>query len=174
MRKGGTGGGSTKTGLLFEGKTDLATFLSSQKGYEIRNGQVYFKGTLVGRIFKKSELYKFLEELGIDWKRIVSRRLLPDDSIYVIVKNTLYVIECKFQEVEGSVDEKLQTCDFKKKQYQRLFSRANIEVEYIYLLGEWFGKPKYKDVLDYIISVRCSYYFNYIPLEKIGLPMPLK
>ena len=174
MKKGGTHGGSTKTGLLFEGKTDLATFLNSQKGYQIRKGEVYFNGELVGRIFKKHELYKFLEELGIDWKKIISRRLLPDDSIYVIVKNTLYVIECKFQEVEGSVDEKLQTCDFKKKQYQRLFSRANIEVEYIYLLGEWFGKPKYKDVLDYIISVRCSYYFNYIPLEKIGLPMPLK
>ncbi len=174
MKKGGTGGGRTKTGLFFEGKTDLGTFLNTQKGYEVKKGEVYFKGNLVGRIFKKNGLYKFLEELKIDWKEVISRRLFPDDSIYVIVKNTLYVIECKFQEVEGSVDEKLQTCDFKKKQYQKLFSRANIEVEYIYLLGEWFRNPKYKDVLDYIISVRCSYYFNYIPLEKLGLPMPLK
>ncbi|MEW6066738.1 MAG: PD-(D/E)XK nuclease superfamily protein [Nitrospirota bacterium] len=174
MIKGGTGGGSTKTGLFFEGETDLATFLNSQKGYEVKKGNVYFKDKLVGRIFKKHELYKFLEELKIDWKEIISKKLLPDDSIYVIIKNTLYIIECKFQIVAGSVDEKLQTCDFKKKQYQKLFSRANIEVEYIYLLSDWFKKPGYKDVLDYVISVRCSYYFNYIPLEKLGLPMPLK
>jgi len=174
MIKGGTGGGNTKTGLFFEGKTDLTTFLNLQKGYEVREGSVYFKNKLVGRIFKKHGLYKFLEELNIDWKTIISKRLLPDDSIYVIIKNTLYIIECKIQNVAGSVDEKLQTCDFKKKQYQKLFSRANIEVEYIYLLGDWFKKPEYKDVLDYIISVRCSYYFNYIPLEKIGLAMPLE
>jgi len=33
MIKGGTGGGNTITGLVFEGETDLATFLSKQKGY---------------------------------------------------------------------------------------------------------------------------------------------
>lgn len=113
-----------------------------------------------------------LEEYNINWKEIISKKLLPDDSIYVIIKNTLYIIECKFQKVAGSVDEKLQTCDFKKKQYQKLFSRANIEVEYVYLLSDWFKKPEYKDVLDYIISVRCQYYFSYIPLDKLGLPVP--
>jgi len=166
--------GSTKTGLFFEGKTDLATFLNSQKGYEVKKGNVYFKDKLVGRIFKKHELYKFLEELKIDWEEIISKKLLPDDSIYVIIKNTLYIIECKIQKLASLVYRKLQTCNFKKKQYQKLFSRANIEVEYIYLLSDWFKKPGYKDVLDYVISVRCSYYFNYIPLEKLGLPMPLK
>ena len=71
----------------------------------------------------------------------------------------------------GSVDEKLQTCDFKKKQYKKLLSQINIDVEYIYLLSDWFKKPEYKDVLDYIISVGCSYYFNYIPLDKLNLPV---
>lgn len=104
--------------------------------------------------------------------KIISKRLFPDDSIYVIVKNTLYVIECKHQQVAGSVDEKLQTCDFKKKQYQKLLAPANIDVEYIYILDDWFRDPKYKDVLDYIISVRCQYYFGYIPLSKLGLPVP--
>lgn len=96
---------------------------------------------------------------------------MPDDSIYVIINNTFYIIECKFQKVAGSVDEKLQTCDFKKKQYKKIFSRLNIEVQYIYLLSDWFTKPEYKDVLDYIISVGCEYYFNYIPLQKLGLPV---
>ena len=32
MIKNGKGGGNTKTGLIFEGKTDLATFLNVQPG----------------------------------------------------------------------------------------------------------------------------------------------
>ncbi len=169
---GGKGGGNTKTGLVFEGKTNLSEFLNSQKGYKVENDNVYFKDELVGRIFKKHGFYKFLDELQIDWKSLISKKLLPDDSIFVIIANTLFVIECKFQQVAGSVDEKLQTCDFKRKQYQKLLSKANIEVEYMYLLSDWFRKPSYKDVLDYIHSVHCHYFFEYIPLAKLGLPIP--
>ncbi len=168
----GKGGANTKTGLVFEGKTDLSTFLNTQNNYEVINDIVYYNKKEVAQIFKKHGFYVFLESKGVDWKSIVSKKLLPDDSIYVIVNNTLFIIECKFQQVAGSVDEKLQTCDFKKKQYQKLLSRLNIEVEYIYLLSDWFKKKEYKDVLDYILSVRCYYYFEYVPLHKLGLPMP--
>ena len=166
MIKDGVGGANTMTGLAFEGKTDLATFLNKQNGYRVEKDKVYYKDGLVARVFKKYKFYSFLEEYNINWKEIISKQLLPDDCIYVIVDNTIYIIECKFQQVAGSVDEKLQTCDFKKKQYQKLLSRANIEVEYVYLLSEWFKKPQYKYVLDYIISVRCQYYFEYIPLKN--------
>jgi hypothetical protein len=173
MKLFGIGGANTKTGLVFEGKTDLATFLKSQSGYDVLpDGTVVYLNEAVGRIFKKYGLYKFLEELSIDWQAILSKRLLPDDSIFVIINNTLFIIECKFQQVSGSVDEKLQTCDFKKKQYQKLLSRANIQVEYIYLLSDWFKHPSYKDVLDYIISVGCQFYFEYVPLAQLGLPVP--
>lgn len=170
----GKGGANTKTGLAFEGKTELSVFLDAQIGYKVSNGNVFFKGELVGRIFKKHGFYKFLGELEIDWKNLISKRLLPDDSIFVIIANTLFIIECKFQQVAGSVDEKLQTCDFKRKQYQKLLSKANIEVEYMYLLSDWFRKPEYKDVLDYIHSVHCHYFFEFIPLIKMGLPVPEK
>ena len=172
MKTGGKGGANTKTGLVFEGKTDILTFLSKQKDYTVKANIIFFKGKEVARSFKKHSFYNFLQEKEVDWKSLVSKRLLPDDSIYVIVKNTLFIIEVKFQQVSGSVDEKLQTCDFKKKQYQKLLSKLNIEVEYIYILNDWFRKPEYKDVLDYIQSVRCQYYFEYLPLEKIGLPTP--
>jgi hypothetical protein len=173
MKLFGVGGANTKTGLVFEGKTDLATFLNSQVGYEVlADGTVTYLGEAVGRIFKKSGLYKFLAEFGIDWTKILSKRLFPDDSVFVVINNTLFIIECKFQQVEGSVDEKLQTCDFKKKQYQKLLAQANIQVEYIYLLSDWFKNPKYKDVLDYIISVGCHFYFEYVPLTQLGLPVP--
>ncbi|MDE7322077.1 MAG: hypothetical protein K2N73_04995 [Lachnospiraceae bacterium] len=172
MIKNGKGGGNTKTGLIFEGKTDLSTFLSSQPGYCVNDGIVFYNDEKVARIFKKHSFYKYLKEIGVEWEKIISKKLLPDDSIYVIVNNTLFIIECKYQQVEGSVDEKLQTCDFKKKQYQKLMAPVNIDVEYIYLLSDWFRNSKYKDVLDYIISVRCQYYFEYIPLSKLGLPVP--
>ncbi len=173
MIQNGKGGGNTKTGLVFEGKVDLPTFLAGQKGYTIIGDNVLYNGEKIAIVFKKHGFYKFLSELNIDWTKIISKKLLPDDSIYVIVNNTLFIIECKYQQVAGSVDEKLQTCDFKKKQYQKLMSQANIEVEYVYLLNDWFKQSQYKDVLDYIISVRCQYYFEYIPLIKLGLPMPI-
>ena len=48
----------------------------------------------------------------------------------------------------------------------------NVEVEYIYILDDWFRKSEYKDVLDYVISMGCQYYFQYLPLQKLGLPVP--
>lgn len=137
------------------------------------NDKVIYDGRLVARVFKKEAFYSvFLKELNIDWKKIISKKLLPDDSIFVLSNNNLHIIECKHQQVAGSVDEKLQTCDFKKKQYKKLMAPANIDVKYIYLLDEWFRNEKYKDVLDYIHSVDCDYYFEYIPLTRLGLPVP--
>ena len=172
MKKGGVGGANTKTGLIFEGTTDLQTFLAQQEGYSVNGSNVLYNDELVAQIYKKHDFYRFLKSKSINWKEIISKKILPDDSIYVIINNTLFIIECKFQQVAGSVDEKLQTCDFKKKQYQKLVSRLNIDVEYIYLLSDWFRDPRYKDVLDYIISVNCYYYFEYIPLARFGLPVP--
>ncbi|MDR2685309.1 MAG: hypothetical protein LBB23_00865 [Rickettsiales bacterium] len=175
MKKDGIGGANTKTGLAFEGKTDLETFLKKQKGYSVIKNEfteIVYNKKSVAYIFKKHDLYKFLDSRNVDWKSILSKKLLPDDSIYVVVNNTLFIIEIKYQQVTGSTDEKLQTCDFKKKQYKKLLAPLNIDVEYIYLLNDWFKKPEYKDVLDYIVSVGCSYYFNYIPLNKFNLPVP--
>jgi len=173
MIKDGKGGGNTRTGLVYEGEVDLKTFLDSKTGYEVSGDKVLYNEELVARIFKKNSFYNiFLKELEVDWKKYLSKRLMPDDSIFVLLNNTLFIIECKFQQVSGSVDEKLQTCDFKKKQYQKLLASANIDVEYVYLLSDWYRHPRYKDVLDYIISVNCHFYFEYIPLTKLGLPVP--
>ena len=124
MIKGGTGGSNTLTGLRYEAKVDLKDFLNAQKDYSVENTKVYFKKELVARLFKKHELYKFLKENDIDWTKHISKKLLPDNCIYVIINNTAFILEVKHQEVAGSVDEKLQTCDFKKKQYIKLFFRT--------------------------------------------------
>jgi hypothetical protein len=178
MIKGGKGGGNTATGLIYEGQVDLATFLATQEGYEVvkdskgKVADVFYKGQNVAKIFKKHGFYTYLAEEGINWRDYLSSQLLPDDCIYVIINNTMFIIEVKHQRVNGSTDEKLATCDFKRKQYRKLLSRLNIEVEFVYILCDWFKANKYKDVLDYIVSVNCQYYFNYIPLQKLGLPVP--
>ncbi|MDD3774277.1 MAG: hypothetical protein PHW50_03305 [Patescibacteria group bacterium] len=176
MKKGGIGGGNTKTGINFEGKTDFINLLDNLPGYSTKKVEIgyeiFFRNELVAQSFKKYDFYKFLNSKSIEWQKIVSKRLLPDDAIYVIHNNILYILEMKYQEVGGSVDEKLQTCDFKIKQYKKIMSQLNIDIKYIYILNDWFRKDCYKDVLDYVISVDCQYYFEYLPLQKIGLPVP--
>lgn len=176
MKTGGKGGGSTLTGLNFERKVDFQELLKVIPGYSIsKTGNkaglgVFFEGELVARCFRKHDFYKFLDEEGIDWRPILSKRLLPDDALLVIVRETLFIIEVKYQQVGGSVDEKLQTCDFKRKQYLKLVSPLGLKVEYVYVLSDWFKDPRYKDTLDYIHSVNCHYKFNELPLSWLGLP----
>lgn len=131
MIKNGKGGGNTRTGLVFEGKVDLATFLEQQPHYSINGHDVAYDGAKVAQVYKKNSFYSvFLIELNIDWTKCISKKLLPDDSIFVLANNILHIIECKHQQIEGSVDEKLQACDFKKRQYKKLMAPANIDVKY--------------------------------------------
>lgn len=173
MIKSGKGGGNTLTGLNFERERSILSLLENTKGYSVENGVIFYKDKEVARSYRKNSLYSFLASKGINYSKIISKKLLPDEALYIIVNNTLFIIEVKSQTVAGSVDEKLQTCDFKKKQYKKLMSVLNIEVEYIYILNNWFKKPQYKDTLDYVISVGCQYYFSYLPLQKLGLPVPM-
>jgi len=173
MIEKGIGGGNTITGLNFEKEKNLLNIFKKTSGYSVKGNIIYYNEVEVARSYGKNSLYKYLESRHVDYKNFISKKLLPDEALYVVVNNTLFIIEMKFQKVAGSVDEKLQTCDFKKKQYKKLMSAINIDVEYIYILSDWFRKPEYKDVLDYIISVGCHFYFHYLPLQKIGLPVPL-
>lgn len=172
MKKGGIGGANTRTGIHFEGRVDICTALAKLNGYKIEGNAILYHNEIIAFSYKQRSLYTFLKEQRIDYKNYISKKLLPDDAIYVIKDNTVFIIEVKFQQGPGSVDEKLQTCDFKKKQYQKLFSSLNYEVEYIYILNDWFRKDEYKDSRDYVISVGCRYYFEYLPLHEIGLPVP--
>jgi len=173
MKKGGVGGAKTKTGLVFESRIALEKAMSSLPGYKILGDDVYFENSKVAELYQKHKLYKnLLKPRNIDYSKIISKKLLPDDAILIIKDKTLYIIEIKFQVVAGSVDEKLQTCDFKNKQYKRLLAPLKISVKYAYILNDWFKKKEYKDVLNYIKSVGCYYFFNELPLDFLGLPKP--
>ena len=176
MIVGGKGGAKTLTGFVYEGHVDLTTLLAKIEGYEVKKIEkqagtaVFYKNQFVARCFKKHDFYRFLSEKSIDWHGLISKKLLPDDALLVIVRETLFIIEVKYQQVAGSVDEKLQTCDFKRKQYLKLVSSLGLKVEYVYVLNDWFKHPSYQDVLDYIHSVNCHYKFGALPLAWLGLP----
>ncbi len=106
MKENGIGGANTKTGLVFEGKTDLQTFLCGQKGYSCvadPRGWVLVKynNDEVASIFKKTALYKFLDYRGIDWKAILSKKLLPDDSILSFVTIHFLLSNVSFKKLQG-------------------------------------------------------------------------
>jgi hypothetical protein len=175
MKKGGTSGNSTQTGLHFEEKVDLVQAFENVEGYAIEEQNnslfsVYYGEKEVGLIFKKHALYKFLEDKHIDWTSRLQKKLLPDNVFYNFLNQTIYIVEVKHQQTAGSVDEKLQTCDFKRKQYVKLLDGLNIDVEYIYVFNNWFLKDEYRDVLQYIKLEGCKFYFNEIPLNKLSLP----
>lgn len=166
--KVGGGARTNLNGLRFEQTTDLIDLFRSLPNYSVDGSKVYREGTLVGYLCGKHDLYKYLfDQKGVDHTKHLSKKLLPDEAI--LVGDTVYIIEKKFQSGSGSVDEKLQTCDFKLKQYTKLTAAAGLKVQYIYILNDWFNQPAYKDVHDYIRSVGCKYFFNEIPLSEIGL-----
>lgn len=168
MIRGGKGGDSTKTGIRFEKGIKLKDSFLRVPGFTIHHDKVYRNGVYVGQLCGKNGIYKkILEPRGVEYYKFLSKKLLPDDA--VLIGNTLYIVEAKFQTVSGSVDEKLQTCDFKKKQYTRLFETLGIDVQYVYVLNGWFMKPEYMDVLAYVKAVGCHYYFEQIPLSFLGL-----
>ena len=173
MKKGGKGGGNTITGLKFETRIDLKKVLNSLNGYKVIGDILYYKKQKVAEFYQKYNLYKnLLKPRGIDHSKIISKKLLPDEAILILKDNILYVIEIKFQEGSGSVDEKLQTCDFKNRQYKKLLSTLDIDVKYTYILSDWFKQDGYKDVLEYVKSVGCYYFFNVLPLDFLDLPRP--
>ena len=112
-----------------------------------------------GENLSKGKLYSFLKAAGIDWSSIISRKLLPDEAYFD--GHTLAIYEKKYQQTEGSADEKPQTCAFKIWQFKKIGAAIGAEeVTYTYIFNDWFKHPRYKDMLEYIKSVPgCDYIF---------------
>ncbi len=164
----GGGANTNVNGLEFEARTHLFEALNNHPDFEVRDNIVYRGGSVVANYYEKNSLYvRLLSPRGVDVRSVLSKKLLPDGAI--LVGNTIYIIEKKFQNGSGSVDEKLQTCDFKKRQYEKLFTPLGIQVEFYYVLNDWFNQTCYNDVFEYIRSVGCDYFFEELPLNRIGL-----
>lgn len=171
MKQPNSSGGGAQTnlnGLEFEQTISLKEVFDRHPDFEVIDDKLFYHKKLIGELCGKHSLYKkILEPRGVYYYKYISKKLIPDDA--VLINDTIYIIEKKFQNGSGSVDEKLQTCDFKKKQYSKLANAAGLKVEYIYVLNYWFRDSSYKDVHEYIISVGCLYFFDEIPIELFKL-----
>lgn len=165
-------GGGARTnlnGLGFEQTTSLYDALQNA-GYEMRGIEIYKNGNYIGISAQKHYFYSlFLNRYGIDYININSKKWLPDEAFINDIDKVVYIIEKKFQNCSGSVDEKLPGCDFKKKEYEKLCRPIGYQVEYIYVFNDWFKQDIYRDVLEYIEYTGCKYFFNEIPLDFLGL-----
>ena len=136
---------NTTTGLIFEEKIIL-----NKDGINL----------------SKHTLYEYLKKNKIDWTKIISRKLLPDEAYFNPETKEFNIFEKKFQQTEGSADEKPQTCGFKIWEFSKIGKAIGAEkITYIYILNNWFKQEKYKDMLEYITMVpNCDYIFE----DEIG------
>lgn len=132
---------NTTTGLIFEERIKIKS-----QGIDL----------------KKYNLYRYLKKRNINYKTIISKKLLPDEAYYDEENKILYIYEKKYQQTPGSADEKPQTCGFKIHQFKKIGRAIGAEkVYYTYIFNDWFKKPEYKDMLEYIKSVDgCDFLFE--------------
>jgi hypothetical protein len=187
MKKGGTGGAQTaRAGSNFETDTDESFIRELNKiGYlEIDRHELRGKnGTLHGRtlenssaekieIYYKSGIYRlFFEPRGINYKEFFSARLEPDTAIYSHKTKTLTIIEKKQMSAAGSVAEKLQTCDYKRKYYETLTATLGIKVNIYWVLGKYFEQQQtqLRSVYEYMLSKGSKYYFGDLPINELEI-----
>ena len=140
----GAGGSNTnKNGLEFERNIDLKknyTILSKKNKINEIN-EIRFNGTDTHFIeVPKKKLQKYMKSKNkMNTTITIAHGCKEPDEAYIDEnKKLLFIIEKKFQQVGGSVCEKLQTAVFKREHYRDLFPEYRIE--YIYCLSDWFIK----------------------------------
>lgn len=135
------------------------------------NGAIFEKENNFKDILEDNSLFKFAEKhqfrkwiknnFNVDVLDVWTKNILPDEAIYNPQLKTMFIIEKKYQSCQGSVDEKLQTCAFKKRQFDKIGKIIGIKFEYIYCLNNWFEDKKYNDVKDFIEESGCKWFYNY-------------
>ena len=107
-----------------------------------------------------------------------NKTMNPDEALFNKTNNTLYIIEKKYQETEGSVDEKLQTFHFNIWFYEKITKDLNINIDFEYQLSDWFfekeytqswreGTLKYQEILDYLDLNNINVFRKEIPLDYL-------
>lgn len=95
----GGGANTNAYGLKFEQDTSLKAALS-KAGYSVIGCKVCCRGIQCALSVPKNLLYTdFLIPRGVDWKERISKKLLPDEALYVNEAGTLFIIEKSFSTV---------------------------------------------------------------------------
>jgi hypothetical protein len=153
----GAGGANTnKNGLTYEEITNLNDLYSMSLECDLKKKHKYKKIKFIGYDdiefinANKSILHKFMKDNNQQNEILqpAAGCKYPDEAYINVNSKTLFIIEKKFQNQNGSVDEKIQTGPFKKLHYGRLF--PNYKIHYLYCLSDWFKAKEYESVLEYL------------------------
>lgn len=156
INKGAGAGGcnTNKNGLPYEEMTDLKdkyNILSKEKNHNI----IEFNGSIKHyKACKQSNVFKCMNEHINETICKAHGCKNPDECFIDDNDKIMFIIEKKFQNVGGSVCEKIQTPDFKIWQYSRTFPTYNIV--YIYCLSDWF-------------YINCKAELQYLEYKKIPI-----
>ena len=104
----------------------------------------------------QSKFMKYMKNKKNDKIHLAHGCKNPDECFIDEKNKTIFIIEKKFQQVSGSVCEKIQTPDFKVWQYGRMFPEYTIV--YTYLLSDWF-KTNCIAELEYLDFKNIKYWF---------------
>lgn len=170
---------NTTTGTVFEAETPIDKIFSL-----IANDSVMFakdgpsaKATGLKNWLKTANNLPGVKYIGTGTGKhpdFWSKNYIPDGVI--IYKNTLFIIEKKFQKCTGTADAKLSEGGFRLNRFEQLknylpYSIKN--VKYLYILGEWFKDEKYRDRLEYERAnnpkVEFMFYDEEPPYEFFGV-----
>lgn len=159
--KSGGGANTTINGLKFERDTDFSELVDSLPNYELKEidfkdkkstkgFEVYRTGEKepMGKIMPQNRFYDFLSDLNID--NTNSKKWKPDEVFINFENNTVYIIEKKWQDIEGSVDEKLLGFGNKRRLYQRLLDKSDkpFSVSFVFVGNDFFFKKAFRDYFE--------------------------
>lgn len=163
----GAGGSNTNTnGKKYENETLLSNnFEVVEKKMIKKNNKTYYEIKFYGSDIKYIHLEQsifnmFMEEIGEKNNQIKSAPGCrnPDDAYVDLENKKIFIVEKKFQQTGGSVEEKIQTGFFKKKHYSKLY--PNFEINYMYCLSSWFKNIDNKSVIEALNDENIPVFFN--------------
>lgn len=164
----GTGAGGSKTnlnGIKFEEDVYLkqwiekAGYLTAPLEIGTQRSELYGvynkQKRLIAYYGRQGKIYEALiKMIGSSFTNqyigeVLSKKINPDAFILNIENKTLHIFEKKWQQVAGSVDEKIQTAPFKVEMFSKLLKQFDISITYDYILSHYFTSPSYRNVKEY-------------------------
>jgi len=120
----GGGANTNANGLLFEQETSLDAALSVA-GYTVINNHVFLGDKQVAVSAGKHDLYKkILGPQGINYKKYISKRLLPDEALYNLHNKTVYIIEKSSKMLQVQWMKNCRHVISRKSSIENCFSRS--------------------------------------------------
>jgi hypothetical protein len=177
INKGTGAGGSmtTKNGSKFEKFTSIEPTLEKNNFTKVifnkksKDGYYYEYENENTKIlyFKQNGLHKYMKDkFDIDIYR------KPDEAYLIYDKNksiyTLKILEKKNQNTEGSVEDKLKTGNFSKREYEKMLisSKQPFNVEYAFVVSKFLhdklssNNTKYKNIKEIMVEDNIKLFYG--------------